>query len=256
MLNALKAIGKRLFPKGDETVVVNCDFLPKPMKFYCSSAVENFRTVQMGGEPEFLREFVRVLAKDDIVWDIGSNIGLFGIAAAVTAVAGKVISVDPDPSIVERLRMNIKLNKLSNHSALQYAISDERGELSLFTSGVHGLSPSLRKQSRQGAPTVSVKVPCISGDSLVSERIAPRPSVMKIDVEGAEFNVLNGMHAIFNSASKPRSIFIELHPKFLSEFGKSVADCDELMRANGYEQIFRWDRDAEIQCHFKAIGAN
>jgi FkbM family methyltransferase len=254
MLDAIKALGKRLFPNRSETVVVDCDFLPKPMKFYCSSAVENYRTVQMGGEPEFLREFVRALANDDIVWDIGSNIGLFGIAAAVTASAGKVVSVDPDPSIIERLRMNIKLNKLSNHSTLQYAISDERGEIALFTSGVHGLSPSLRKQSRQGAPTESVTVPCISGDLLVSERIAPQPSVVKIDVEGAEFHVLYGMREVLNSASKPRSIFIELHPKFLSEFGKSVEDCDQLMRASGYAEAFRWERDAEIQCHFRATG--
>lgn len=252
MLQRIKNKLIRALSPASDTVKVSADFFKRDIKFKCESNVERFRTIEFGGEKEFLKEFVQSLSSTDIVWDVGSNIGLFGISAAITAINGAVVSFDPDPQIIERLSENVKLNGLENYQSLQLALSDSDGTLELFTTGVHGFSPSLKLQTREGAPTNSIQVRCSCGDQLIRQGTAPSPTIMKIDVEGAEFQVLSGLKDTLASPTKPRLVFIELHPNFLPGFGRTVSDCEVFLETCGYRRRFRWERDAEIQCLFEA----
>lgn len=70
----------------------------------------------------------------------------------------------------------------------------------------------------------------ISLDDYTSQN--PNPSVMKIDVEGAEFDVLQGMSNIMSSA--PPIMYIEMHPQVYSEFDTSVEDVINILHNNKY----------------------
>ena len=199
-------------------------------KFYCSSSVEVFRTIKYGGEESSLGAFVFLLQEDDIVWDIGTSIGLFTIHSAKHV--KKVVSFEPDPAIYMRLQENIKLNDLNNKAtAFQYAIGDREGKMTLNSDGIDGMSPSLQNLERH---TKSVEVKVKSIDDLITSGFEI-PTVLKIDIEGAEILALRGAKKLLSSASKPRLIFVEVHPNFLTSFDSNAKEAVDLIESNNYK---------------------
>jgi FkbM family methyltransferase len=140
-----------------------------------------------------LLHFVRRLVKaGDCVWDIGANVGLFGFAAA--ACASCVLVVEPDAWLVTLL--NRSAANFTNVTVLPAAVSDRLGlaELNIAQRGrvanfVSGFGTSQTGGTRQKTTVVTVTL-----DWLV-ERFPP-PAVLKIDVEGMQYQVLLGAKAL------------------------------------------------------------
>jgi len=124
----------------------------------------------------------------DIVIDGGANIGIFTIMAGVLAGdTGKVIAIEPDPENLRILRENIKLNKLKNVIIVNKALYSKSGKLlKLYQNGV--LSRILT-----GKQEVSdLRVESITLDDIL-KKINLYPTVLKMDIEGAEKFALIGM---------------------------------------------------------------
>lgn len=226
-------------------VVLQNKFLGQ-CKFYSSSAVEVFRTIRYGGEESSLGAFIFLLQDDDVVWDIGTSVGLFTIHSAAKAKA--IVSFEPDPSIYSRLRENIDLNKLSDKvTAHQYAIGDREGKMILNSDGIDGMSPSLKNLDRHGN-SVEVEVKTI--DALV-ESGTLRPSVLKIDIEGAEILALKGAARLLASENRPRLLFVEVHPNFLKSFDSSTEEVIATIQSYRYKILTTQKRDD--QYHLIAV---
>lgn len=204
------------------------------VKFRCRSRREVNLTANFGFEKSALGAFLFLLHADDVVWDVGAAFGLFSIHSA--KFCDKVIAFEPDPLSCERLIKNIDLNGQQEQiSVQQIALSDKAGELELFTSGLSGLSPSLSGVSNHSG---SVKVATKTIDSVVEAGTVP-PDVIKIDVEGAEAQVLRGAKELLHGKNKPRLLFVEVHPEFLEAFGDSAELVEELVLEAGYELVTR-----------------
>lgn len=215
-------------------------------KFYCESNTEIFRTVKFGGEITSLGAFLFLLKPDDIVWDIGASVGLYSIYS--TSIVSQVFSFEPDPKICSRLQENVALNQLEhNITSINEAIGKKQGVISLHSDGLKGNSPSLSQLNRH-SNTIEVKVDTI--DNLISKTNS-HPSVLKIDIEGAEILALKGGSELLSSIKKPRMIFMELHPKFLTHFNSSEQECLDLLQTYGYQIISFQKRSNEI--HIIAI---
>jgi FkbM family methyltransferase len=201
-------------------------------------------------EREMLELFVDKLQVGDVVWDIGAHVGVYSLLAqGVVGQTGKVYAFEPEPRTYRLLGKNCQLNGVSNIGLLPMALGDEDGEAMLYTDwraglGIHKLFYETRLQKRGKAVTVH------RGDTLIKNKTAFPPTVVKVDVEGWEYAVLRGMTS---ALSHCRLLLIEVHPQNLQQLGRSVEDVRAIVSGLGFEiaqqdeRTTIWDSGATAQ---------
>lgn len=227
------------------------DLTNQPLTFKIHSENEVFRIIQYGGELDQLKTFLHALQPHDVVYDVGSSVGLWSIAAAT--LASNVIAFEPDPAIRNRLEQNIRLNHLKNIRAYPYAISDENGTTTLHTNGADNVSPSLGGANVKNLALGQIEVEAKTLDAFISARSTPPPTILKVDIEGAEYQALLGARKLLNSDfdKPPRLIFIEVHPQFLPQFNVSVEQIIGYITKHNYRIADEFQR--EDQNHYLFI---
>jgi FkbM family methyltransferase len=203
------------------------DLVPEGLIFEISNPVEHYRVMEYGGEREYLKAMIDFLRSDDVLFDVGANIGMVSLHAANRC---KVVAFEPDPSFLARLTRNLSLNPEAAVDVLPVAVTDRNEPVTLYTDGAGGNSPSLRHQRQEKG---SVMVEGRTLDSLVVEGSVPAPTILKLDVEGAELLALRGASALLRSPTL-RALFLEVHPRFLDAFGGSDAEVIALVEEAGY----------------------
>lgn len=137
----------------------------------------------------FIRDWIK---PDSIVWDIGANMGLFAFPAGLRASAGALYAFEPDIELANNLIRNSRLNRHIAITPICAAVSDTDGtaafEVSRYSCALNKLANSGR-WNRVEASEMR-QVPTLKVDTLVVD-LKP-PTIMKIDVEGAEMRVLEG----------------------------------------------------------------
>jgi len=127
----------------------------------------------------------RVIAPGDVVYDLGANVGYYTLLASVlVGDRGHVYSFEPLPTNVAVLKRHIAMNQIHNCTVLEVAVASTDGE-ARFDPSARG---DLAHFSSQGSETVRTA----SLDSLLEHAALRPPRVMKIDIEGAEFDALRG----------------------------------------------------------------
>ena len=153
----------------------------------------------------------------NIVVDIGANIGLHTLnMARIVGNTGQVFAFEPDPSNFKILGKNVKVNNYKNIILEQKAVGDKHERTTLYQSdhpGMHRIFPQTKQAKGQ------VKVELISLDKyFIDSNLADRINFIKIDVEGLEFSVLQGMKNILKNNKKIKILF-EFMPKNIMEAG-------------------------------------
>lgn len=203
-------------------------------RFRVQNTTELGRTLDYGHEMGSLAAFLFLLTPEDIVWDIGASVGLFSVHSA--ARTAKVVAFEPDPPTLARLKENVDLNRLGDRVMLRgCAVGEARGTLELASDGLHGFAPALAT-GQLGRHRATVSVPVETIDELVAAGI-PAPTVVKIDIEGAEILALKGGAKVLSGPGRPRLIFIEMHPHFLPNFGSSAEETERLLISYGYRLL-------------------
>ena len=142
-----------------------------------------------GYEPETMAAFLASISfrEADEVFDVGANVGIFAIMAATTTMA-RATGFEPTPDLARTFRNVATMNGLACEVE-QIALGAATGTATLFISAKSDSSNSLRAGYR--ATTGAVEVPVERLDDYVA-RTGRRPSVMKIDTESTEPDVLEG----------------------------------------------------------------
>ena len=152
----------------------------------------------------------------DIVIDIGAHYGRYTIIAAKrVGPKGKVISIEADPKNLVILNKNIKLNNLvDNVIPINYAVHSEESKIKLYTPEEKSGSTIYNTiiLNRLSPEEKFIEVNANTLDSILQEHGIKHEDVnwIKIDVEGAELEVLRGSTRIL-SKSKNISLLIEIH---------------------------------------------
>jgi len=175
------------------------------------------------------------LEEGDVFYDIGANAGFFSlIAAKIVGRAGHVLAFEPLPMNIQVIEEQFQINKLAQCRCIPYAIGKEDGtcELVLFETakGQPATSTARLAEYRMNVfkkPILSRYLVDVKSLDNFIEHEGFVPQLIKIDVEGAESDVLYGGKELLCSSKAPR-IFIETH-------GKSIArDVDYQLREAGY----------------------
>lgn len=152
-------------------------------KIYSFEDLTSFWSVWFGDE-------YRVKRQDRVIVDAGANIGAFTLFAAAHSGA-TILSIEPFPENVQRLRENLSLNDLSSPRVrvLERAVSGETGEVRMST------DPNIPSHSKTVRDDLeaegSVSVSCITLEQLV-DQAGGDIALLKLDVEGSEYPFLEG----------------------------------------------------------------
>ncbi|WP_043879765.1 FkbM family methyltransferase [Azorhizobium caulinodans] len=190
-------------------------------------------------EPElrYIQKFVR---PGDIFIDVGANIGLFTVKMAPTA--GRVVAVEPGSTAGSLLADNVALNHFSNVAIVRKALSDSVGVASLHHNPL-GNDPQAFSLVSDGSDAETEQVPITTLDVMVTEQRLARVDCIKIDVEGAEGQVIaGGMDTL--RAYHPAVIF-EMNCPTLLKAGGDPAAAWNALQGLGY-RFFRLAEDGAL----------
>lgn len=170
-------------------------------------------------EDDILDRFVESIDADDVVWDVGSNLGVYSVLAA--KVADEVVAIEPHPETADRLEDNL-LDDVLTCSIGNLALSDESGtvDLQLERDEIGTQTPTLDESQIQARETVTVDA--MTGDELASSSWVDSPDVMKIDVEGAELSVLRGCQQLLDGVE---TAIVETHGNTVNRARAVLLGC-------------------------------
>jgi len=176
----------------------------------------------------------------DIVIDVGAHIGKYTIIASkMVGSKGKVFAIEAHPDNYEILKKNIALNNLRNVIALNYAVHSEKTVVKLYEpdqdegatiyNTIMADRPSSNNQN-----FIEVKADTL--DSLLSQNMIKEVNWIKIDVEGAEYEVLVGASGILSN-SKDIACLIEVHI-LLQKNKNFYGEIVHYLGSKGYDVTF------------------
>lgn len=181
-------------------------------KFYCRINREDL-VFMTNHEDDIIEHFTP--KQGDIVVDIGAHMGRYTIIASKrVGTNGKVVAIEAHPGNFEMLNRNIKLNQLANVIPLNYAVYSKETKIKLYLpeeeSGYTIYNTIM--SNRAGIEDKFVDVNAQTVDYLLELNQIKEELInwIKIDVEGAEFEVLKGATNVL-SKSKDIALLIEIH---------------------------------------------
>lgn len=174
------------------------------------------KIAKRGGErePELLYTLRQEVVEGMVCLDLGANIGYVTLLMAEkVGPSGKIYAIEPDPANIELLSMNVKINDYDDRiEVLNMAVSNEQGEMDFYVGKSSNLGSMSKTKNSKGTP-IKVKV-----DTLTNFCDAyGTPELIKMDIEGHEVEVLEGMYDVVRSDGFPCKIIMELHPGHYSE---------------------------------------
>ena len=190
-------------------------------EFRVSTSIEFVKYRSLGGEKHFLSELLRLAQPGDVIYDIGANVGVFTVFFAKRiGSAGKLLAFEPEDKAYRRLLQNIQANGLSNVETFQLALGNESGSVTLYAdsdaaSGVHSAVRAPGDRLESTAQTITV----VPGDEFGELYRAPAPNMIKLDVEGMEYEVLQGLAKSLASPAC-RVVVCEVHFSILESRGQ------------------------------------
>jgi FkbM family methyltransferase len=176
-------------------------------------------------EPSIQQAVCEHLHAGDVFYDVGANVGFFTvIAARRVGPFGRVAAFEPVPATVEALLRNLQLNGFDNVTVVPKAAAASSA-LAQFEVGETSTQSRLRTDGRGDLSQRVIEVETIPIDELVERGDLEPPSLVKIDVEGAELEAVRGM----------RRTIQRYRPVILCEMHGTNAEFAALMRELGYD---------------------
>jgi FkbM family methyltransferase len=186
----------------------------------------------------------------DVVVDIGAHLGRYSIIGSKKVkFKGKVISIEANPNVFDLLSKNIKLNELKNVILLNCAAYSKKKKINFYlhknanlVNNHYGtVMDGIDEFSNKGFNKV-IEVEANTLDEILFENNIEKNTVrwLKIDVEGAEFEVLKGAKNLLSESTK-LSILIEIHN--LSKGNNYFKEINKYLKSHGFEMTFEERHD-------------
>ena len=173
-------------------------------------------------EPCHTKLFKKVLKDGDVVIDIGANIGYYTLMEArAVGKKGRVYAIEPVQENIKLLRDNVALNNFFNVEIFEIAIGNENKLSNILLSKKKNWCAIEDSYNKENFKNITEKAPVtmITLDSFVQGKRLP--SLIRMDVEGYETQIIKGMQGILNG-HYPLKVFMELHSSVLADKGISI----------------------------------
>ena len=165
-------------------------------------------------EPRLMLFIEDWLRADDVFVDIGANIGIYSLIASRKCGPGRIIAIEANPNIFQKLKLNLEVNGLTDVVAVNCAAYDTLGqiEFDLVDGDCEG-----RILDYQELPTsTKINVEADTLPNILHKNNLQAVSIIKLDVEGAEIEVLKGAEQLLRDESPV--IIIDFYMREVADF--------------------------------------
>jgi FkbM family methyltransferase len=190
-------------------------------------------------EYEILKEMLvneeyKIEIQPKVIFDLGSNVGGALLYFSLKYPEAKIFGFEPDPVNFERLQKNII--SLPNVKIFNMAVAGENGVRNFFVYPDKGISSSLT-QRIEGQQPVSVITKNL--DSLIIDLKLEKIDLLKIDVEGAEYEIFSSLKQKTKIGAIIGELHLDLMKASLEEFKQTLPNFKfEIAEANKEERLF------------------
>lgn len=163
--------------------------------------------------------FLKLARNTNVFWDLGAHVGYYTLLFNAVSPKGKIYAFEPMADTVETYKKHMSLNSITNYDVFPLAVSDKDGSFNFKKT-----STSVAGRLDESGET---RIEVVKLSRLVAEKKIEIPDIIKMDIEGAEVNVLNDL--------KP--LLIEKKPVlFVSTHGPQIhLDCIDILQKIGYQ---------------------
>lgn len=180
--------------------------------------------------PDEYRAFRAAVRRGMTVLDVGANVGAYTLMFATwVGEKGRVIAFEPAPDAREGLRTHVALNRFDDRVTIVEAAASSSVGQARFAVHPSGGSSALASADAGNLPCITVATETIDS---VCRTHGLLPAVIKIDVEGAELDVLRG--ARHTLALPGLHVFVEFHPEAWRRAGIARTDIEAELRGQGF----------------------
>lgn len=227
----------------------------QPVTLVISTSREFRRAAAVSYEGMFLQRVLAHLQRGDTFFDVGANIGLVSVIVGrqpVLVDGGTLHAFEPEPRNLAHLERNLAANGLLTMAwAHGVALAREEGTAALHVRGEAGEGRHSLVAAQGATGTIEVTVATMDG---FCARAGVEPDVVKIDVEGAEGEVLAGMNRLLERG-RPRELFMEIHNKGGEDRMPSGVSIDAWLGGFGYTCVWEERRGHGRHRHYRKTAA-
>lgn len=183
-------------------------------------------------ERPVIRDVLAEIRDDDVFYDVGANIGLYTCFVAGALDEGRVVSFEPCPPAYRKLARNVAMNAGDvDHYRIAAAAENDTVDFAVDTMEPQARMSTLATDGKGDRYEIH-EVPARRLDTVVATESLPRPDVVKIDVEGAEYDVLEGMRETIESV---RTLYCEIHHATIGDFDADGDDVLAFIESRGFD---------------------
>ena len=198
-------------------------------------------------EPDISQWISATLRPGDGFIDIGANIGYYSLLAArKVGTSGVVVAIEASPPIYSTLAWHVRFNRRSNVRTVQAAAMAQRSIVRLFA----GNPDNIGKTSTIPRNGESVDVQGLPLSEILDENEIRRARIIKIDVEGAELHVLQGLLPLLDGMRPDLEIVMEVSPSLMPGAMDSAEQIFSIMRKHGFAAR-RFDNDYRVGSYLR-----
>ena len=176
--------------------------------------IRDFSTFKSSFKEIFVHEDYRLpySKKTKIIVDVGANIGLFSIYSVIRQPQARIYALEADPLNFSILKENIESNSLKDRiQAFNFAVSSKIGETVFYQSEISGWSSLFKTRgSQDGKP---VYIDTINISTFCKNHGIKKIDFLKVDIEGAEYDVFLGDRDIFNVSIREIIVEVDRNPR-------------------------------------------
>lgn len=203
--------------------------------FYCRSPKIADYIATLNHEAEDIFAFLELLRSFDVFWDVGANMGVWSIFASLhLEQGGQVFAFEPMLKNVDAIRRSLRKNNIDNVTVCECALGAANCDMKFYPGIQDNLSTSsfVRRDEQYGTSTdpIIVKVKTAYASFLESGVL---PTALKIDVEGSEWLVLQGVSE--EMWGHIRVIALEVHHHLMPLIGGDGNSIRDLLLQKGFQ---------------------
>lgn len=179
-------------------------------------------------EAEEQKTFASFLENGGVFYDIGANIGFYTtLAGRLVGSEGQIYAFEPFPDAAEKIRYNASINDYKNIDVFEVAVSKENGEAHF---AILERSSQNRLETREDKESTSnnITVDTVRLDDFIQNHALRLPTLVMIDIEGAEFDAIEGMEKTIKTALPV--LMVEVHWLI----GELHATYEKILKPLGY----------------------
>jgi FkbM family methyltransferase len=170
------------------------------------------------------------LRPGDVFVDVGANMGYFTVLAAQSVgPAGGVVAIEPEPTTFEKLMTNVALNGGADVRAVQSAAGASEGRVPFYRAPRNDTMNSTVAHP-DFEPAGEVEAPPLA--RLLSDGEMARTRLVKVDVEGGEWDVIAGLVPDIVRFPADMELVVEVHPQI--DRGRTAATLAEMLAPHGF----------------------